>query len=519
VTEKLNDPDEARRQSERGILYDGKIYPWQCKPIVQATLDKQAKVIETWIYDAQSKEERKVTAEEAKRYRPGRTGPNDSASLQGKVSPDGSWLVDRGYVSDVMKSPHERYSLFIRPLSGGEPIDLTPGAFFVFDFWWSADGNEVYFVEYSADLRPPKLCAVPVGGGTARKVLQFDDLVSQFSEDRGATLAACVRENSTSPESVAVMDLKSGALRTLVNVNPEFQNIQLSPASRIEWKDKYGETGFGYLVKPLKYQPGEAYPLIVTTYRAGGFLRGGVGDEYPIQVFAANGFAVLAFEMGTSFTNFRSGDFHGAMRHLYPIASLEAALRVLEGMGIADRHRRGLTGLSYGAGMVELTISHADLFQVAIDSGPADRDPFNYYMAGEGAEEKYAHWGLGGWPENKEVSTRWHELSPALNADHIKAPLLVNTADSEFIGGLQLYTSLKSLQKPLEVFIYAGEGHIKNQPKHRLEIYQRNLDWFRFWLKNEEDPDRVKAEQYTRWRELRKLQEKNEKVPAEPDSQ
>jgi hypothetical protein len=28
------------------------------------------------------------------------------------------------------------------------------------------------------------------------------------------------------------------------------------------------------------------------------------------------------------------------------------------------------------------------------------------------------------------------------------------------------------------------------------------VDWFRFWLKNEEDPDPAKAEQYKRWREL-----------------
>jgi len=32
------------------------------------------------------------------------------------------------------------------------------------------------------------------------------------------------------------------------------------------------------------------------------------------------------------------------------------------------------------------------------------------------------------------------------------------------------------------------------------------VDWFRFWLKEEEDPDPGKAEQYARWRELRKLQ-------------
>jgi hypothetical protein len=44
---------------------------------------------------------------------------------------------------------------------------------------------------------------------------------------------------------------------------------------------------------------------------------------------------------------------------------------------------------------------------------------------------------------------------------------------------------------------------IANQPRHRLEIYERNLDWFRFWLKQEEDLDPTKAEQYLSWRRLR----------------
>jgi hypothetical protein len=39
---------------------------------------------------------------------------------------------------------------------------------------------------------------------------------------------------------------------------------------------------------------------------------------------------------------------------------------------------------------------------------------------------------------------------------------------------------------------------------------QGNVDWMVFWLKNEEDPDPTKAEQYARWHELRKLQEQDE---------
>ena len=57
--------------------------------------------------------------------------------------------------------------------------------------------------------------------------------------------------------------------------------------------------------------------------------------------------------------------------------------------------------------------------------------------------------------------------------------------------------------------IFGNEGHIKNQPQHRYEIYQRNVDWFDFWLLDKEDPDPAKADQYKRWRKLKKLQDKN----------
>jgi len=45
-----------------------------------------------------------------------------------------------------------------------------------------------------------------------------------------------------------------------------------------------------------------------------------------------------------------------------------------------------------------------------------------------------------------------------------------------------------------------------DDPEHRLAIYNRNLDWFRFWLQDYEDPDPAKTEQYARWRQFRAKQ-------------
>src|SRR5260370_41032367 len=114
-------------------------------------------------------------------------------------------------------------------------------------------------------------------------------------------------------------------------------------------------------------------------------------------------------------------------------------------------------------------------------------------------------WGLG--PLEGESAANWQRVSASLNVQRILSPLLVNAADSEYMVDMQLINTLRQSKRPVEMFIYPDELHIKNQPKHRYEIYERNVDWFNYWLRDKEDPDPAKADQYTRWRELRKSQQ------------
>jgi len=90
------------------------------------------------------------------------------------------------------------------------------------------------------------------------------------------------------------------------------------------------------------------------------------------------------------------------------------------------------------------------------------------------------------------------------HADRIHAAILENTSDTEYLICLPLYRSLVDLDKPVELYIYPQELHVRNHRKHRLEIYERNLDWFLFWLKNEESSEPAKGEQYRRWEQLRR---------------
>jgi hypothetical protein len=108
-------------------------------------------------------------------------------------------------------------------------------------------------------------------------------------------------------------------------------------------------------------------------------------------------------------------------------------------------------------------------------------------------------WGLGA-PE--DTPARWRLLSPALNVDRIRAPVLMQLPEQEGATVRELYARLTNSPTPAELYLFPHEPHIKVQPRHIYAVNVRNLDWFRFWLQGYEDPDPAKAAQYRRWRVL-----------------
>ncbi|RYD46025.1 MAG: peptidase, partial [Sphingomonadales bacterium] len=102
----------------------------------------------------------------------------------------------------------------------------------------------------------------------------------------------------------------------------------------------------------------------------------------------------------------------------------------------------------------------------------------------------------------------WKPISLSVNARRITTPILFQLADREVGLALESYGALREAGKPVEMRIYPDEYHNKVQPRHRLAVYERNIDWFAFWLRNTEDPDPGKQEQYARWRMLREPERK-----------
>jgi hypothetical protein len=67
---------------------------------------------------------------------------------------------------------------------------------------------------------------------------------------------------------------------------------------------------------------------------------------------------------------------------------------------------------------------------------------------------------------------------------------------------------MSALGKPVDILYFATASHSTTQPWHRRRSLNTHIDWWRFWLKGEEDSNPSKAQQYAHWRELRKLNSK-----------
>jgi dipeptidyl aminopeptidase/acylaminoacyl peptidase len=514
--EKPRDAARIQRLSEDGILYDGEFDASLGRPVVSEVLAAKPKEMETWIHNISTGEERKQTKVEAadsvgpwvsdieEEYFGGTTFEGHHL-IDAKVSPDGRRVAYRIY--DDSPGTKVLYKLFSKPVRGGAPVDVAPGVYFMSDYWWAADSSGIYFTRNMGDGRPDKLMVVSVEGGSPRQVFGSSDFLYSCAPDKSFQHMACVSESKTTPSRVVLVDIGAGTVRTLVDLNPEFVNLQLGAITRLEGVNRYGDRWWAHLVKPLMYEPGKKYPLIVTTYRTHEFLRGASGDENPIHVYAAHGFAVLSFDYGRREYDNKPGDFQRYLSWYESVdASIQMAIEEAAEMGVADVTRVGLAGYSRGMEIVAYEIIHTKFFR-AVSGSAGDYSPYFYYMARRPVQDSFARQGVGGWPEGKS-NTNWRQLAPELNAARIDVPVMNNVPDSEFLGDLALFTSLRELERPAEMFIYPNELHVVNQPKHRYQIYERNLDWFRFWLKSEESPDPAKSEQYDRWHHLRQLQQR-----------
>lgn len=372
---------------------------------------------------------------------------------------------------------------------------------YITDIQWRPGSDEVLFTAINFYKgRAQSIYGWNVATGVVRPIVLSDGLVSGISQrywDIPCALSfdtlVCAAAEADRPPRLEAIDVKNGQRRILFEPNKGLEtDIAVTvPAKLIHWKDEQGREFTGQLFEARGARVGHPPPLFVTFYECYGFLRGGVGDEWPLATLAQDGISALCIN---AIPGAAGGYDQGR-------TAVESVVKLLSAEGRIDRSRVGMGGLSYGSEVTMWTLAHSDLVTAASVSGVSVTPTLYLFNSlREGFRSQFRQqWKLAS-PE--ETPGRWKEISPKYQIDRIRAPILFQLPEQEYRMTLDYSLPLVRRHQG-DIYVFPDEPHIKFQPRHKLAVYERNVDWFRFWLQGYEDPSPDKAGQYRIWREMR----------------
>jgi dipeptidyl aminopeptidase/acylaminoacyl peptidase len=317
-----------------------------------------------------------------------------------------------------------------------------------------------------------------------------------------------LEEDSNTPPKIYATDRKTQQKVLLLDLNPQFDKLRFGTVEEISWNARDGHKVGGGLYFPPDYVPGMRYPLVIQTHgfdRSRFYIDGPWSSAFAAQPLAAKGFMVLQLQAPEA----ELGKVGGTSQEApYEMAEYEGAIDYLDRRGLIDRSRVGIIGFSLTVYIVEYTLTHSKYrFAAATLADGVNGGYFSYVVTPNGTDER-----VNGGPPFGEALSLWLQNSPGFNLDRVTTPVRLEYYGSSatVLGGWEWFSILSHLKKPVDMIYLPYAPHELVKPWERMTSQQGNVDWFRFWLKGEEDPDRTKREQYVRWHHLRDLEGQND---------
>ncbi len=404
-------------------------------------------------------------------------------------SPDGQWLV---YAAPERFERLRNEKLWVVPSAGGAAKNLMAGKdMSVPAASWSEDSRTLYFTEaVGADQH---LFALSVADGAMTQLTrQTGVLAGGYNHEARAFLLSY--SHPRKPLDLYVAKPKTvGSAAAWVKVsdaNPQVAKLALATTETVRWKAKDGVEVEGLLIKPLGYEKGRRYPLIVqlhggpTAADMNGF-QGRYGT-YP-HVYAAAGYAVLqpnyrgSSNYGEAFARQIGGNF---MRLSYGdiISGVDHLIRE----GIADPDKLGMMGWSAGGHLSSWTLTQTDRFK-AISTGAGAVNWISMYA--ESDVQSVREFYLGGKPY--DAWDNFVNESALKYIKNAKTPTLIHVGEADQRvpkpQSDELYMALKKLGVPVEYIVYPGMPHGLTEPRYQLVKMVSEFNWFEKWIKGRPD--------------------------------
>jgi len=415
------------------------------------------------------------------------TTPDNRASRsRPEWSPDGKWIA-------FLESDEKKYGAYSmehlaivaadgsmppKRVASSEALDRG-----VSQPRWGDDSKNIYAVV--TDDMSVYGARIPVGAGNAVAITDKPIVLGQ--RHSAGQCAVVISGDDNHPNEIYSASVVGNKLKfqPLTHQNDALMNeLQIGQTEEVSFKSKDGTDVHGLLTYPVGYVKGTKVPFLL---RIHGGPNGQDQHSFSIelQVFAANGYAVLA-------VNYRGSSGRGQKysRSIfadwghYEVEDLEAGVERVISMGVADPDRMGVGGWSYGGILTDYMIATDPRFKGAT-SGAGTAFTVAFY----GTDQYIIQYDYEiGPPWNPKSWETYVKISyPFLHADRIKTPTLFLGGERDFNvpvqGGQQMYQALRSLGIDTQLVIYPNEFHGITRPSYVKDRYERYLSWYDKYVK------------------------------------
>ena len=364
-------------------------------------------------------------------------------------------------------------------------FDLIPGA-----PRWTPDGKRLLFTvgervyreAYAYDLESERFQRLTTGR-----------LVELGPTSKDGSLVAFTLQSSTEPEDVYVAGPDFASPRKLTTTNPQTARFAIGATDVVTWKSSDGLDVEGLLLKPVGYEPGRRYPLLVVAH---GGPTGAHMDSYRVgygdggQHWAGQGWAVLypnprgSTNYGETFMRANLADWGGG-----DYRDIMSGVDAVIAMGVANPEKLAIQGWSYGGYMTCWTVTQTSRFKAA--------------MIGAGLTNLVSMYGTNDIPNylstffegalSPETVHLYRERSGLTHVERVTTPTLILHGGSDErvpVGQpMEFYRALKDRGVATELVFYPREGHGFREYYHRLDRLRRQYDWIkRYTLGDEATP-------------------------------
>jgi dipeptidyl aminopeptidase/acylaminoacyl peptidase len=286
-------------------------------------------------------------------------------------------------------------------------------------------------------------------------------------------------------------NIKSGKLTPITDFKNPFESIKNVYKEVIKYKRKDGVELSGTLYLPAGYdrtKKTEKLPLLIWAYPEEFKDKNSAGqsnknpNEFTFPNYGSfvywvtKGYAVLDDASFPIIGEGKTEPNDTFMPQL--IANAEAAIDAVDNLGYINRKKVAIGGHSYGAFMTANLLTHSNLFACGIArSGAYNRTltPFGFQS------EQRNYW---------DVPEIYNGMSPFMNADKMKTPLLLVHGDADNNPGTftlqseRYFQALKNLGAPVRLVLLPKESHGYAAKDNILHLLWEQDQFLEKYLKN-----------------------------------